>query len=200
MHNIKAEKDGEVVLPESVFGVDLNTDLVYQVVRSQSLNRRQNSAHTKDRSEVSGGGRKPWRQKGTGRARHGSIRSPIWVGGGVAFGPNLRNWKRKINKKMNRKAICIMLSERNRQELVKFSEIDVKKEPKDIRKKVSEELTKRTLVVSDEEKLNLALRNINDVKVVKPTKLNLKDVVNARNMIIDMNALNILEERLTNGK
>ena len=85
VYNIKGEKVGTTELPAALFNVAWNADLVHQVIVSQMANRRQVSAHTKDRGEVAGGGRKPWRQKGTGRARHGSIRSPLWIGGGVTF-------------------------------------------------------------------------------------------------------------------
>ena len=100
-------------LPAEVFGIEINHDLVHQVVVSQMANRRQIIAHTKDRGEVSGGGRKPWRQKGTGRARHGSIRSPLWRHGGVTFGPTKeRVFKKKINTKMKRGALLMVLSEK----------------------------------------------------------------------------------------
>ena len=87
LYNQKGEKVGKTDLPDEIFNVEINSDLLHQVIVSQMANKRQSSAHTKDRGDVSGGGKKPWRQKGTGRARHGSRRSPIWVGGGVTFGP-----------------------------------------------------------------------------------------------------------------
>ncbi len=102
-------------LPESIFGLNWNADLVHQVVVSEESNRRTNVAHTKTRGEVSGGGKKPWQQKGTGRARHGSTRSPIWVGGGVAHGPrNNKNFDRKVNKKMKAKALYTILAKKYR--------------------------------------------------------------------------------------
>lgn len=98
-------------MPELVFGVPWNADLVHEVVRLMNSNSRNNIAHTKTRGEVRGGGKKPWKQKGTGRARHGSTRSPIWVGGGVAHGPrNTQNYERKINKKAKTKALFTILS------------------------------------------------------------------------------------------
>jgi large subunit ribosomal protein L4 len=104
---------GKISLPESVFGVPWNADLVHEIVRLMNSNSRNNIAHTKTRGEVNGGGKKPWKQKGTGRARHGSTRSPIWVGGGIAHGPrNDKNYDRKINKKAKTKALFSILSKK----------------------------------------------------------------------------------------
>ncbi len=111
MYNQKAENVGKVNLPDQIFNLEMNNDLVHQIVTSLQSNKRQVIAHAKGRGEVRGGGKKPWRQKGTGRARHASIRSPIWKGGGVTFGPTKeRNFKKKINKKMARKALFMVLS------------------------------------------------------------------------------------------
>lgn len=115
MYNQKAEMIGNVELSNSIFGVESNNDLLHQVVSAQMANKRQTLAHAKGRGEVRGGGKKPWRQKGTGRARHGSVRSPIWKGGGVTFGPTKEvNFKKKIGKKMVRKALTVALSEKAR--------------------------------------------------------------------------------------
>ena len=115
IYNQQGVKAGTAELPDSVFGLKWNADLVQQVVTSQAANMRRGTAHAKDRAQVRGGGRKPWRQKGTGRARHGSIRSPIWKGGGVTHGPlKEKNYKRKINKKMAKKALYTVLSAKAR--------------------------------------------------------------------------------------
>lgn len=115
LYNMSAENIGTVELSDEVFGAAANNDLVYQVVTSQMANKRQVLAHAKGRNEVRGGGKKPWAQKGTGNARHGSIRSPIWKGGGVTHGPTKdRNFKKDINKKMVQKALKVALSAKAR--------------------------------------------------------------------------------------
>ena len=123
IYNQKGKAVGKLELPESIFGLPWNGDLVHQVVTAMQANSRTPIAHTKDRSDVRGGGKKPWKQKGTGRARHGSSRSPIWVGGGVAHGPrNDKSYDQKINKKMKAKALFTVLSEKFRKGQVLFLE------------------------------------------------------------------------------
>ncbi len=115
VYNQKGQETGKFTLPESVFGLTWNADLVHQVTVSMTSTMRDSIANTKTRGEVSGGGKKPWQQKGTGRARHGSTRSPIWVGGGVAHGPRSeKNYDRKVNKKAKVKALYVILSRKFR--------------------------------------------------------------------------------------
>lgn len=121
VYSMDGKKSGTVSLPGHIFGVPWNADLVKQVADSLLSTKRKNVAHTKDRSEVRGGGKKPWQQKGTGRARHGSIRSPLWVGGGVTGGPrNEKNFERKVSKKMKAKALYTILSRKLRDGEVLF--------------------------------------------------------------------------------
>jgi large subunit ribosomal protein L4 len=140
VYNQLGEETGTVELPKGVFDAKWNSDLVHQVVVGMQGNARTPVAHTKDRSEVSGGGKKPWRQKGTGKARHGSNRSPIWRGGGVTFGPrNDKIYAKKINKKMRAKALASVLSQKMRDGEVLFLDKWTFAEPKS--KLVKESLT-----------------------------------------------------------
>lgn len=113
IYNQKAENVGQMEISNKVLNVEINEGLVHQAMVAQMANERQVLAHTKDRSEVSGGGKKPWRQKGTGRARVGSSRSPIWIGGGITFGPRSdRNFKKDLNRKMKQKALCMVMTDK----------------------------------------------------------------------------------------
>lgn len=166
-----------------------NSNLVYQVAVSQLSNRRKSIAHTKDRSEVRGGGKKPWKQKGTGRARHGSSRSPIWVGGGVTFGPrNDKNYKRTMPKNIKRKALLEILDEKEKtNNIIIVDKIEALKT-----KEASEFLNKNSLlddscliVLKDmDKKTILAFRNIKKVKTIQAKDLNCLDVLTFKKTVI----------------
>lgn len=131
IYNQTGKETGKITVPKGVFDLPWNADLVHEVVRLMNSNSRVNVAHTKTRGEVRGGGKKPWRQKGTGRARHGSTRSPIWVGGGVTHGPrNEKNFSRKINKKARAKALLTILSRKWHEGEVIFVDAVKMPEPK----------------------------------------------------------------------
>lgn len=144
IYNQEGKETGSINLPTSVFGLSWNSDLVHQVIVSEAANKRNRVAHTKDRGEVRGGGKKPWRQKGTGRARHGSIRSPIWIGGGVTHGPTKeKNYEKKIGKKMKAKALFTILSEKLRQNEILFvDKMNLKEAKTKEAKKVMEKMSK----------------------------------------------------------
>lgn len=183
-------------LNKSVWEIPFVADLVAQVLYVYMNNERKGTSNAKTRGDVSGGGKKPWKQKGTGRARSGSIRSPLWVGGGVTFVPNDKNWKRKINKQMAKKATCMMLSERLRSKELDFVNVP----EKDVRKAIMNKIEQKTVIVSSKDTAVKELKNVVDVNVVSPEKLNAKHLAGARNILIDQDAVKILEERLTNGK
>jgi large subunit ribosomal protein L4 len=189
-------KAQEVKLNPIVWEAPYNGDLVAQVLYVYISNERKGTSNAKTRGDVRGGGRKPWKQKGTGRARSGSSRSPLWVGGGVTFVPNDKNWSKKINKQMARKATCIMLSERLRKEVLSF--VTMPKE--EIRKALSEKIGKKALVITANADVKKSLNNVENITVITPEKINTKHLVSARNILVDQDAVKILEERLTNGK
>jgi len=202
IYNQKGEKNTEeITLPKEVFEVKTNPDLVHQVFVSQMANKRQSTAHTKDRGEVRGGGRKPWQQKGTGRARAGSNRSPIWIGGGVTFGPtNERNFKKIVPKKMRRKALLMILSSKVKEKLVIILDNFKIEKPKTkeiltILKKLPCE-AKNCLVALSEpnENLFLASRNIPKVKVVEARNLNCIDLLSFKYLVIQKDAVKKIKE------
>lgn len=189
-------EEKKMELNKNVWEVPFNGDLVAQVLYVYMSNERKGTSNAKTRGDVSGGGRKPWKQKGTGRARQGSIRSPLWVGGGVTFVPNNKNWSKKINKQMARKATCIMLSERLRQEELSFISM-----PKsEIRKTIAKKIGKKALVVSESADVKKSLGNVENIKIVTPARLNAKHLAGVKNVIMDQASVKSLEERLTNGK
>ncbi|MDD5569047.1 MAG: 50S ribosomal protein L4 [Candidatus Pacebacteria bacterium] len=193
---IKKEKPAEgrklpEGLPAEIFGIEMNTNLVHQIATSQMANRRKNVAHTKDRSEVSGGGIKPWRQKGTGRARHGSIRSPLWIGGGATFGPRAETvFKKTIPQKMKRKALFMVLSEKAKQGLVivasslKISQPKTK-EAVELLKKNSISESFLMVLPNMDKNIILAMRNIPKSAVIQAKDLNCLDALSYKYLIID---------------
>ncbi len=152
VYNQQGEKISTVELPEQVFGLPWNADLVHQVITSMQANLRRPIAHTKDRGTVRGGGKKPWQQKGTGRARHGSRRSPIWIGGGVTHGPsNEKVYAKKINKKMRQKALWTILAKKQKEgEVVWLDELNLTA-PKT---KLAAQVLKQLSTVTGLEKIN----------------------------------------------
>ena len=167
LHNQKGAAAGEAKLSGAVFGQELNRDLVHQVMLAMRANQRISTADVKDRSEVRGGGKKPWRQKGTGRARHGSRRSPIWVGGGVTHGPTSeKDYSQKVNKKMRAKALFSALSEKVRNGQVIFLD-SLKVE--DGKTKNAQDILNSLAKIEGFETLN-TLKNKNNVFVAMPEK------------------------------
>jgi large subunit ribosomal protein L4 len=188
-------RETEIKLNPLVWEVPYNEDLVAQAYYVYSTNERKGSAKQKGRGEVSGGGKKPWKQKGTGRARQGSIRSPLWVGGGVTFADSGRNFSRKLNKKMARKATSIMLSERLRKKELEFVKVTAT-----TAKKIRSGDDKRILFVTADDKVALLLRNSKNSEVKNPDKLNAKHLVLAKKILVDEKVVKVLEERLLNDK
>jgi large subunit ribosomal protein L4 len=206
VYNLKNEVVGTVDLPSAVFGTKWNAALVQQVLEAQLANARSPWAHVKDRSEVRGGGKKPWRQKGTGRARHGSTRSPIWVGGGKAHGPrNDRDYSQKVNKKMKRVALFSVLSKKAKDGEIKVFESLMIETPKT---KIAATALKNilspkkgdkrfdVLLVSDNTNKNLfrATSNLQKTKAIEAGSLNVFDIINHKNLFMDKNAVETIEQ------
>ncbi len=200
VYNQQGEKVGTVLLPKEIFELPVNLDLVHQIAVSQMANRRQVLAHTKDRSEVRGGGRKPWRQKGTGRARHGSRRSPIWKGGGVTFGPTKeRVFKKKISKKMRRKALLMVLSAKAKENLILILEKLEIKEPKTkLMKEVFSKLPVKgsSLIALPKVDKNiiLASNNLPGVSTTEVRNLNTLDLLTFKYLILPKEGIKLIKE------
>ena len=200
--SLKGEKIKDIKLDDNVWGITPNDQVVYEHINLFMANRRQGTHATKNRSEVSGGGRKPWRQKGTGNARQGSIRAPHWVGGGVIFGPSAnRNYTKKMNRKERRLALKSALTYKaNDKAIIVVDKFDAETNKTKDMLKVLEGLkaTGKTLIVTTEltENLILATRNIADVKLVLANELNTYDVLYVDKMIITEAAVKYVEEVL----
>lgn len=199
--NKKNEKIGEMDLPERIFGVKWNVDLVHQALNVQMANRRDVLAHAKGRGEVRGGGKKPWKQKGTGRARHGSIRSPLWIGGGVTFGPNKEKiFARKINKKMNQLALFSVLSEKlkdNKLKIVDDFNIGEDKKTKSMVNFLKNffEKPNALLIASFANKfINKPVSNIKGAGAIGSKSLNIYDLLKYKNILIEKQAINEIEK------
>jgi len=187
--DLMSKEVGEIELADSVFGVALNEPLIHEAVRSFLANRRAGTSATKTRGDVSGSGRKLWKQKGTGRARIASLRSPLWKGGGNAHGPQPRDWSYNLPKKMRKKAICSAISERLREgNLIVVDEwkFDQPKTKEFINTLGSLKLSGKTLIVDSlkNTKLMLASRNVQTAKVVNSYGVNIYDLVNHQKLVL----------------
>ena len=203
VYNMAGEETGKVKLSEELFGAEeINSAALHAVVRAYLLNQRQGTQSTKTRSEVSGGGTKPWRQKGTGRARQGSRRAPQWIHGGIALGPKPRCYRVKLNKKLRRTALISALSAKAASKEILVVDKLVAKEFKtrvmvDMLKALKVE--KKALVVLPEmdEKLIKSFANIPGVKTTQANNINVYDILNANQLIFAKSALKVLEEVYT---
>ncbi|HEX9879014.1 MAG TPA: 50S ribosomal protein L4 [Candidatus Binatia bacterium] len=187
-------------LQQSIFGAPIRPHLLHQTVLMQLNNRRSGTAATKSRGLVSGSGKKPWRQKGTGRARAGSVRSPLWNGGGTAFGPHPRDYSYRLPRKARREALLTALSLRVKEG--KFIVVD-KLEPEAIKTKAVQEMLKSLgvssaliLIPEASEKLERSARNLAAVKVLRVDGLNVYDILRYQHLILTEAALKVIEERL----
>ncbi len=206
VYNQNGEETGTALLPKEIFDVKMNPDLVHQVVVSQMANRRKVLAHTKNRGEVRGGGKKPWRQKGTGRARHASIRSPLWRHGGITFGPRKeKSFEKKIPKKMKRLALFMALSEKARQNLLILLDKIKLDEPKTkLMAKIIENLKSKTenfkkgnvLIALPELDKNIisVARNLPDVKTIQAKDLNCLDLLSLKYLIMPKDSVKVIKE------
>lgn len=211
VYNQQGEKSGEVELNDKIFGVKTSTHVLAEAVRIQQSNARVGLANTKTRGEVSGGGKKPWKQKGTGRARHGSTRSPIWRHGGIAFGPTSdRNWELKINKKAKTKALFMSLSDKATEgKLILIDKLDIKDlKTKEFTKflkaieKSTGSIGKTQLFVmpNNDKTLIRPSRNIAGVKPNSANSLNIVDVIKADVLIALKDSLPVIEKTYLKGQ
>ena len=202
--NTKGSAVGQISLDETVFGVEPNMHVMHLALRRQLNNGRAGTACAKTRAEVSGGGKKPWKQKGTGRARAGSLRSPLFAGGGVIFGPKPRDYSFAMPQKARRLALKSALSARiENTVLVKdFSEINEPKTKLMVDTLKALKVEGKVLIIADVKAaenayLELSARNIPSVRIILPSNLNVKDLLEADNVIITEAAINEITERLS---
>lgn len=199
--NIKGEKVSDLTLKDSIWNIEVNDDALKKMIRLQLDSMRQGTHKTKTRSEVSGGGRKPWRQKGTGRARQGSIRATQWRGGGIAFGVTPRNYAFKINRKERVLALKTALTYKNKEkQLVVIDNIKLDSlKTKEVTKVLETlKLTGKVLFVTseDNENLYMATRNLGNVLVLMANEINCYDIVNADVMVCESDAVKKIEEAI----
>jgi large subunit ribosomal protein L4 len=187
VYNIDRQKVSEIELNDAVFGSDVNQDVIYEVVRMQQAARRRGTSATKGRSDVSGGGKKPWRQKGTGRARVGTTRSPVWRGGGIVFGPQPRSYAFKVPRKIRKKALISALSLKCKENLM-FVLKDFPMEA--IKTKKFKEVVDRfgwgkALFVIDQSYpvLEMSSRNLKDIKMIRSEGINVYDLLDYKEVV-----------------
>lgn len=207
VYNQEGKEVEKMRLPSAIFGLKFSSDLVHQVAVSQASNQRKNIAHTKGRGEVRGGGKKPWKQKGTGRARVGSIRSPIWKGGGVIFGPTKeRNFKKIIPKKMRRKALFQTLSLKAKENsLIILDKIELEKSKTKLMNQVLEKFpfeNKSVLIVlaENDKKLILASRNIPKTETIQARDLNVLSLLSFKHVLMLKPSVKKIEEVFVKDK
>ena len=200
VYEFSGERAGEMELPAAIFDVPVHMPAIHQVVVAHLANCRQGTHSTKTRGDVSGGGKKPWRQKHTGRARQGSTRSPIWVHGGVAHGPHPRDYHQRINKKVRQLALKSVLSDKVREDLMSvvkgFDTID-KPSTKAIKNLFTAlGLEKKTLVIYHNNAFNVtrSVRNLPGAKCINVASINVYDILNAKNLIVTPEVVAKIEE------
>ena len=196
--DMKGKKVKDIELNENVFGVDVNDIVVHTALVNYLANQRQGTGSTKTRAEVRGGGRKPWRQKGTGRARQGSIRAPQWMKGGIALGPKSRSYKYAIPKKMRKLALkSVLTSKVEEKELIVVDKLELKEiKTKEMVKVLNNLNTKKALIVLSEKNLNVqaSARNIENVKTTLVNTINVFDLLKYDNLVVTEDAIKKLEE------
>ena len=199
VYDIKGKKVSDIELNEKIFGIEPNENIVHEVLLNYLANQRQGTQSTKTRAEVRGGGRKPWRQKGTGRARQGSIRAPQWIKGGIALGPKPRSYRYSLNKKEKQLAIKSVLSSKVlEKELTVIDKLELKEiKTKSMVKAFADlKLTGKTLVVLPEKNLNIqaSTNNIEGAKTILVNEINVYDLLKYTNLVLPLDTVKKLEE------